>query len=114
MENNNNQHALNRLQCTALRGIAILGIVLHNWTHWLPMAVKENEYTFSAASTSIFFIASICVAVSAAASISSLIYSLRFVTLDLTDSTPLLFSLLSGTFRYLLRSSATTFIIIVP
>ncbi len=48
MENNNNQHALNRLQCTALRGIAILGIVLHNWTHWLPMAVKENEYTFSA------------------------------------------------------------------
>lgn len=39
---------LSRLQCNALRGIAILGIVLHNWTHWLPVAVKENEYTFTA------------------------------------------------------------------
>ncbi len=32
-----------------MRGIAILGIVLHNYCHWLGMAVKENEYTFSIA-----------------------------------------------------------------
>ena len=30
----------------ALRGIAILGIMLHNYCHWLGFAVKENEYTF--------------------------------------------------------------------
>lgn len=34
-------------ECTILRGLAILAIVLHNWTHWLSFAVKENEYTFS-------------------------------------------------------------------
>lgn len=32
-----------------MRGIAILGIVLHNYCHWLGIAVKENEYTFSIA-----------------------------------------------------------------
>lgn len=32
----------------ALRGIAILGIMLHNYCHWLGFAVRENEYTFSA------------------------------------------------------------------
>ncbi len=32
-----------------MRGIAILGIVLHNYCHWLGVAVKENEYTFSLA-----------------------------------------------------------------
>ncbi|MCR4853585.1 MAG: acyltransferase family protein [Prevotella sp.] len=32
----------------ALRGIAILGIVLHNYCHFLGFAVKENEYTFTA------------------------------------------------------------------
>ena len=31
-----------------LRGIAILGIMLHNYCHWLGFAVKENEYTFDA------------------------------------------------------------------
>lgn len=41
--------SLSRTECSALRGIAILGIMLHNYTHWLRMAVKENEYTFSAA-----------------------------------------------------------------
>lgn len=35
-------------ECSALRGIAILGIMLHNYCHWLRMAVKENEFTFSA------------------------------------------------------------------
>ena len=32
----------------ALRGIAILGIMLHNYCHFLGFAVKENEYTFTA------------------------------------------------------------------
>ncbi len=35
-------------QSQALRGIAILGIVLHNYCHFLKFAVKENEYTFTA------------------------------------------------------------------
>ena len=38
-------------ECAALRGIAIAGIVLHNYCHWLGFAVKENEYTFNAANT---------------------------------------------------------------
>jgi len=37
---------LNRMECDALRGIAIIGIVLHNYCHWLGFAVKENEFTF--------------------------------------------------------------------
>lgn len=37
---------LSRTECTALRGIAILGIILHNYCHWLRPAVKENEYLF--------------------------------------------------------------------
>lgn len=40
---------INYKECTALRGIAILGIMLHNYCHWLRMAVKENEFTFTAA-----------------------------------------------------------------
>ena len=31
-----------------MRGVAIIGIFLHNYCHWLGMAVKENEYTFTA------------------------------------------------------------------
>ena len=38
---------LTRKESSALRGIAILGIVLHNYTHWLGPMVKENEYTFT-------------------------------------------------------------------
>ncbi len=38
---------LTRPQCAALRGLAILGIVLHNYCHWLSPIIKENEYTFS-------------------------------------------------------------------
>lgn len=38
---------LTRQQCNALRGIAILGIVLHNYAHWLGPMVKENEFTFN-------------------------------------------------------------------
>ena len=40
---------LTRKECTALRGIAILGIMLHNYCHWLRLAVKENEFTFTSA-----------------------------------------------------------------
>ena len=40
---------LTRKECSALRGIAILGIMLHNYCHWLRVAVKENEFTFSEA-----------------------------------------------------------------
>ena len=29
-----------------MRGIAIIGIFLHNYCHWLPGIVKENEYQF--------------------------------------------------------------------
>ena len=38
---------LTRSECNVLRGIAILGIVLHNYCHWLGPVVKENEYTFT-------------------------------------------------------------------
>lgn len=37
---------LNRQQCQALRGIAIIGIFLHNYCHWLKGIVRENEYQF--------------------------------------------------------------------
>lgn len=37
---------LNRTECSVLRGIAILGIFLHNFLHWLGPMVKENEYQF--------------------------------------------------------------------
>jgi hypothetical protein len=35
---------LSRAECNALKGLAILGIVLHNYSHWLGFAIKENEY----------------------------------------------------------------------
>lgn len=46
MTKNNNQPLLTHTECSALRGIAIIGIFLHNYCHWLGFAVKENEYTF--------------------------------------------------------------------
>lgn len=42
----NNNQLLSRTECSALRAMAIAGIVLHNYCHWLGFAVKENEYTF--------------------------------------------------------------------
>lgn len=42
-----NYNLLSRAECSAMRGIAILGIVLHNFCHWLGPVVKENEYTYS-------------------------------------------------------------------
>ena len=41
-----NTPLLSRAECAALRGMAIIGIFLHNSCHWLGFAVKENEYTF--------------------------------------------------------------------
>ena len=38
---------LTRAECSALRGIAIIGIFLHNFCHWLRPVVKENEYLFN-------------------------------------------------------------------
>ena len=37
---------LTRTECTAMRGIAILGIMLHNYCHYVKGIVKENEYQF--------------------------------------------------------------------
>lgn len=37
---------LNRQQCLALRGIAIIAIFLHNYCHWLHGIIRENEYLF--------------------------------------------------------------------
>ena len=37
---------LSKKECTAMRGIAILAIVLHNYCHFISEAVKENEYQF--------------------------------------------------------------------
>ena len=44
-----NKTLLSLAESKALRGIAILGIMLHNYCHFLGFAVKENEYTFTAA-----------------------------------------------------------------
>jgi len=37
---------LSRNECTVMRGLAILGIVLHNYCHFIGRIVKENEYQF--------------------------------------------------------------------
>ena len=37
---------LTRRECTAMRGIAILAIVLHNYCHFIGKIVKENEYMY--------------------------------------------------------------------
>lgn len=38
---------MTRLECSALRCIAIVSIMLHNFCHWLPGAAPENEFSFS-------------------------------------------------------------------
>lgn len=43
---NGGESLLSRAECNALRGIAILGIFLHNFCHWLNPVVKENEYQY--------------------------------------------------------------------
>lgn len=38
---------LNRTECNVLRGLAIIGIFLHNYCHWLGPIVKvRNEYQY--------------------------------------------------------------------
>ena len=37
---------LTRNECTAMRGVAILAIVLHNYCHFISKIVQENEYQF--------------------------------------------------------------------
>lgn len=37
---------LTKNECTAMRGIAILAIVLHNYCHFISKIVQENEYQF--------------------------------------------------------------------
>lgn len=41
-----NNELLTRAECDAMRGIAIIGIFLHNYCHWLPGIVRENEYQY--------------------------------------------------------------------
>ncbi|MGI6242431.1 MAG: acyltransferase family protein [Prevotella sp.] len=41
-----NIELLSRAECNVLRGLAIIGIFLHNYCHWLGPVVKENEYQF--------------------------------------------------------------------
>lgn len=41
-----NDKLLSRNECNALRGIAIIGIFLHNYCHWLRGIVRENEYQY--------------------------------------------------------------------
>lgn len=38
--------AINRNDTALLKGIAIVAIVFHNFCHWIPGAVIENEYNF--------------------------------------------------------------------
>lgn len=40
------EELLSRAECAALRGLAIAGIFLHNYCHWLGPIVKENEYQY--------------------------------------------------------------------
>lgn len=42
----NKKSLLSLDDCNVLRGIAIIGIFLHNFCHWLPGIVKENEYIY--------------------------------------------------------------------
>ena len=42
----NRSEMLSRSECNVLRGIAIIGIFLHNYCHWLGPIVKENEYQY--------------------------------------------------------------------
>ena len=42
-----NKAFLSRTECTAMKGIAILAIMLHNYCHWLKGIARENEYTWN-------------------------------------------------------------------
>ena len=38
--------SISRQDTALLKGLAIIAIVLHNFAHWIPGAVVENEYNF--------------------------------------------------------------------
>ena len=40
------KEVLSRSECSAMRGIAILAIMLHNYCHFIGRIVKENEYQY--------------------------------------------------------------------
>ena len=40
---------LTRSQCSAMRGVAILTIMWHNYCHFLKDLVREHEYTWTSA-----------------------------------------------------------------
>ena len=40
------EHKLTRQDTNLLKGLAIVGIILHNFCHMLPRIVAENEYTY--------------------------------------------------------------------
>lgn len=41
-------NTITKSECAAMRGIAILAIMLHNYCHFLSFTIKENEYTYHA------------------------------------------------------------------
>ena len=46
---------LSREECTALRTIAILSIVVHNFAHKLPGASSENEFGYNVDNSNYFW-----------------------------------------------------------
>lgn len=46
---------MTRLECSVLRCIAIISIMLHNFTHLLSGAAQENEFSFSLENNSFFW-----------------------------------------------------------
>lgn len=46
---------LGKDECIALRSLAILCIVIHNFAHWLPGAARENEFAYSLRNSLHFF-----------------------------------------------------------
>ena len=49
-----NHQLLTRTECKAMRGLAIIGIFMHNYCHWLNPVVKENEYQYFQSNTDWF------------------------------------------------------------
>ena len=46
MENQHNQF-LSSTECNAMKGFAILCVMMHNFCHFLTGAMRENEFDFS-------------------------------------------------------------------
>lgn len=42
---------ISRRDTAFLKGLAIVAIVMHNFCHWIPGSVVENEYNFSLQNT---------------------------------------------------------------